>query len=69
MKEKKAPKHIFGPYVTGGLPKNPFNGKNDLICDISTTDITERNSDGSTGWKFYTQTGVLMANDGAHDDI
>jgi len=70
VKNKRAPKHIFGPYITGAiLPKNPFNDKNDLICDITTTDITVRTSDGTSGWKFYTQTGILMANDGAHDGL
>jgi len=60
----------YGPYITGGsLPTNPFNDMDTVICDITTTDITVRTSDGGSGWKFYTQTGVLMANDGAHDDI
>jgi len=62
--------HIFGPYIKGtGLPTNPCNNRNDVICDVVTMDITERASDGSTGWKFYTQTGVLMPNDGAHDTL
>ena len=69
-RKKKDATYKFGPYITGGkLPLNPDNGKNDVKCDITTTDITVRSSDGSTGWKFYTQTGILMANDGAHDDI
>jgi len=60
----------YGPYITGGeLPKNPFNDKNDLICDITTTDITVRTSDGTSGGKFYTQTGILMANDGDNDGL
>ncbi len=60
----------YGPYIRGGsLPTNPYNDKNDLTCDITTADITARSSDGSTGWKFYTKTGVLLANDGAHDDL
>ena len=59
----------FGPYIKGGeLPTNPYNNKNDVKCDITTTDITVKASDGTTGWKFYTKTGILMANDGAHDD-
>ena len=60
----------YGPYITGGrLPTNPFNHVDTVTCDITTTDITVRTSDGTSGWKFYTQTGILMANDGAHDDI
>ena len=62
--------YIFGPYITGAeLPMNPFNYRNDLTCDISTTGISGRNTDNSTGWKFYTQTGVIVANDGEHGDI
>ena len=62
--------HKFGPYLKSDeMPLNPFNNKNNLICDITTTDITEKSSDGSSGWKFYTKTGVLMTNDGGHDDL
>ena len=69
-KKKKDATHKFGPYIKGGkLPENPFNNKNDLTCDITTADTTARSSDGSTGWKFYAQTGILMANDGDHDDL
>ena len=69
-KKKKDSTHRFGPYIKDGkLPENPFNNKNDLTCDITTADTTARSSDGSTGWKFYTQTGILMANDGDHDDL
>jgi len=60
----------YGPYIRGGrLPTNPYNDKNDLTCDITTADITARSSDGLTGWKFYTQTGILIANDGEHDGL
>ena len=62
--------HKFGPYVIGGeLPYNPYNNDNKVKCDISTTDITARDSDGSTGWIFYTKSGILFANDGDHDDL
>jgi len=62
--------HIFGPYLKSAeLPLNPFNNDNDISCDITTTDITAKTSDGSSGWKFYTKTGVLLANDGAHDAL
>ena len=60
----------LGPYINGtALPANPYNGKNDVKCDIITTDINARDSDGTTGWKFYVITGVLLANDGAHDNL
>jgi len=58
----------FGPYIKGGqLPMNPFNEKRDVLVDTAETDITAKASDGTTGWKFYAKTGVLMANDGSHD--
>ncbi len=58
----------FGPYIKGGkLPGNPFNDKNDVLCDATEPDITQRVSNSTTAWKFYTQTGVLIANDGGHD--
>ena len=59
-----------GPYVKKGkLPENPFNGLNTVKCDKTLNDITTVVTDGSTGWLFYTQTGRLVANDGAHDSI
>jgi general secretion pathway protein G len=58
----------YGPYIKrGALPTNPFNGLNDITCDISTSDITSVASGGTTGWKFYVLTGRLIADDGAHD--
>ena len=60
---------IIGPYLKSDeLPINHYNRKNDVKCDTTTTDITARTSDGTTGWKFYTKTGVLLANDGGHDN-
>lgn len=60
----------YGPYIKGGrLPTNPFNDMDTVTCDIATTDITVRTSDGTSGWKFYVRTGVLIANDGAHDEL
>jgi prepilin-type N-terminal cleavage/methylation domain-containing protein len=60
--------HIYGPYIKATtLPTNPYNDDNSVLCDIATSDITARSSDTTTGWKFYTITGVLMANDGGHD--
>ena len=67
---KKDETFKFGPYLkSDALPLNLFNNANDVLCDITTTDITAKVSDGSTGWKFYTKTGVLLANDGAHNDL
>jgi len=59
----------IGPYMKGGqLPKNPFDNDNDIMVDIATTDITTRVADGTTSWKFYCQTGVLIANDDTETD-
>lgn len=57
----------FGPYLKKGVPINPFNSDKTVICDITETDITAVASGGAAGWKFYTTTGRLIANDGAHD--
>ncbi len=57
-----------GPYIKKvALPDNPFNQLNTVKCDIATNDITSVTTDNSTGWLFYTLTGRLVANDGAHD--
>jgi prepilin-type N-terminal cleavage/methylation domain-containing protein len=56
----------YGPYVKGGgLPKNPFNESSDVVCNATEDNITIRVWDGTgtVGWHFYTQTGVLVAND------
>ena len=55
----------LGPYLRDGMPANPYNNANTVTCDVSTTDVTDRDAvagDG-TGWKFYIKTGVLIAND------
>ena len=58
----------YGPYIKKGvLPMNPYNDLNTILCDIVEVDITVAASSGSAGWKFYTLTGRLIANDGAHD--
>jgi general secretion pathway protein G len=62
--------HIYGPYLKSNtLPMNPYNNDNTVVCDTTINDITDRTSGGTNGWRFYTLTGVLMANDGAHDPL
>jgi len=58
----------YGPYLKKQMPLNPYNDKRDVVCDITTTDITSVTSTGTTGWKFYIKTGRVIANDGAHTD-
>lgn len=55
----------YGPYLKGTtLPTNPFLD-NALICDVATVDLTTAvTASGTTGWKMYTGTGRLVANDG-----
>ena len=59
----------YGPYIKkAALPTNPFSDLNDIFCDVVTTDITSVTSEVTKGgWKFYTKTGRIIANDGAHD--
>ncbi len=64
--------HKYGPYLKNGvLATNPYTDSlSDVTCDITENDITVKDSTGATtAWKFYTQTGVLMAADGAHDTL
>jgi general secretion pathway protein G len=57
----------YGPYLKKGMPANPYNNLNTIVCDITQDDITAVASGGSAGWKFYLITGRLIADDGAHD--
>ncbi|MGD2062037.1 MAG: prepilin-type N-terminal cleavage/methylation domain-containing protein [Nitrospirota bacterium] len=58
----------YGPYIKKAtLPKNPFldgAAAVDVLADIVENDITAAITvNGTSGWKFYTQTGRLVAND------
>jgi general secretion pathway protein G len=58
----------YGPYIKKAtLPKNPFlDGAAGVgvLADIAQNDITAAITvDGTTGWKFYTKTGRVVAND------
>ncbi len=57
----------YGPYLRKGIPVNPFNSLSTVVCDIAETDISVAASGGTGGWKFYTKTGRLIADDGDHD--
>lgn len=58
----------LGPYIkSNSLPPNPFNNKNTVVVDNSTTDLTARTvaaADNAYGYKFFSQTGILIACDG-----
>lgn len=57
----------YGPYLRSGIPANPFNGLDTVVCNLAETDITAASSGGTAGWRFYPKTGRLIADDGAHD--
>ncbi len=60
----------YGPYLKEGLPYNPYNDDKDVVCDDTTNDISAKTDSGTDkGWKFYTQTGVLLSDDGDHNDL
>jgi len=60
----------YGPYLKNGvLPTNPFNDSSDVVCDVTETNITVKASGETAGWKFYVLTGILIADDGDHDDL
>ena len=60
----------YGPYLKEGLPYNPYNDDKTVVCDNSTNDITAKTDSGTDkGWKFYTETGVLLSDDGDHNDL
>jgi len=58
----------YGPYIKKStLPKNPFldgTAAVGVVADTTEADITALITvDGTTGWKFYTKTGRVVAND------
>lgn len=58
----------LGPYIkSNALPPNPFNNQNTIVIDNSISDLTARPvaaADNGHGYKFFTQTGILIACDG-----
>lgn len=59
----------LGPYIKSTtLPPNPFNNSSSVVIDTGTIDLTARTvapGDMASGYKFFTQTGVLIACDSA----
>jgi len=59
----------YGPYLKEGMPQNPYNDETDVVCD-DTNDISAKSSSGTEkGWTFYTETGVLVSDDGDNDTL
>lgn len=50
----------YGPYLTGQLPPNPFNGLRTVMITDSSVDSVE--PDNSTGWIYNPSTGRIKAN-------
>lgn len=50
----------LGPYITGKLPPNPYNGLRTVrVVDSELSSVTP---DGSTGWIYSSRTGWIRAN-------
>lgn len=58
----------LGPYIKSTtLPPNPFNNKSSVKIDNTVVDITARTytaGDETDGYKFFVNTGILIACDG-----
>ena len=52
--------HPFGPYLPGGIPQNPINGRTDvrIVRDRSLPSLI----DGESGWVYDASTGELSLN-------
>ena len=62
----KTATHKYGPYLRTGIPENPFNNKGGVSCDLINDGLVNVVVDGTTGWRFFTKTGALRANDEEH---
>jgi prepilin-type N-terminal cleavage/methylation domain-containing protein len=65
VSEIRSATYKYGPYLME-LPTNPFNDNSAVKCDAKNEKLSERKTGGKEGWKFYTKTGVMLANDGDH---
>jgi hypothetical protein len=61
--------HKYGPYIKKGIPANPFDDSSTVVVDNTEVDLTAAAPDGTGGWMFFTKTGQVFANDGAHDTL
>jgi hypothetical protein len=50
----------FGPYLPGGLPRNPVNGRNDVTAVDPTG--AQPAADGTSGWLYDARTGEVWIN-------
>ncbi len=53
---------IYGPYIQGEIPVNPFNNSNALVATTATTTPTGVVGDGSAGWQYNATTGDFYPN-------
>ncbi len=52
---------IYGPYIQGEVPANPFNNSNALVAYTTTTDPTGV-ADETSGWQYNESTGGFFPN-------
>lgn len=52
------PEHIHGPYLIGGVPKNPLN-KSRSIYQVNT--VPPANLQSRVGWAYHPETGQIWA--------
>ena len=50
----------FGPYLSEGIPANPFNLLDTVL--VTTNSASFPTADDSTGWVYFTDSGVFRAN-------
>jgi len=63
----------YGPYLRRGIPKNPLPaagavGAPDSVSVVTDTGPISADAAPTTGWKFSSATGMIIANNGDYDD-
>jgi len=63
----------YGPYLRRGIPKNPLPASGaalaeDTISLVTDTGPISADAAPTTGWKFSSATGMIIANHGDYDD-
>ncbi|MDP6850496.1 MAG: type II secretion system protein [Planctomycetota bacterium] len=54
------PNFPYGPYLTEGIPSNPYNSLDSILVFGSSTEFV--GPDDSSGWIWFTSDGVFKAN-------
>ena len=56
----------FGPYMTGGMPSNPYDNKNTVSSSTATSATPPTAATASGGYLYNTTTGDIFANTANH---